>query len=251
MTELLRAEGISFAIDDFIIVSNVSLSLAHGEFVSIVGPSGSGKTTLFRILAGLRQGYTGSVYREGRLVNGPSRECILVDQNLNLFPWMRCLEHIKFALPRPLVSDWRATAERLLAEVGLADFSHRFPSELSGGMKQRLALARAIAAQPKLLFLDEPFSALDVASRQDISDLILSLLYRNLVSAIVLVSHDIRDAIYTADRILVVSSRPASISREIIVPFDKPRRHEIKLSDTFTKLQAKIESEMQADGVKT
>jgi NitT/TauT family transport system ATP-binding protein len=248
VTEILAAKDVSHQFESLPIIRQVSLSVRSGEIVSLVGPSGSGKTTLLRIIAGLLQPTAGAVFREGVRVTGPSRHCLLVDQGANLFPWMRCIDHVKFGLARPLPANWRATAEGLLAEVGLAGFENRFPSQLSGGMKQRLALARAIAASPAILLLDEPFSALDIGSRQTISDLVSSLVAKQLVSAVLLVSHDIRDAVYLGDRILISGNRPAEIVDEISVPFDRPRNHDVKLRSEFRELQAHIESELVSFG---
>jgi NitT/TauT family transport system ATP-binding protein len=249
MASLLEADKLSLSYGLLTVVKDISLNVTEHEFLALVGPSGSGKTSLLRILAGLQQPNSGSVLIDGKPILAPSRRCLLVDQRATLFPWMRCIEHIKFALPRPLAADWQKTAIDMLAQVGLSGFELNYPAQLSGGMKQRLALGRAIAARPEILLLDEPFSALDISSRQEISDLVCSLLLDCVVRSIVLVSHDIRDAIYCSDRLLVVGSRPASIVSEISVPFSRPRTHRMKSTPEFRQLQAQIEDEMFNYGI--
>jgi ABC-type nitrate/sulfonate/bicarbonate transport system ATPase subunit len=245
LREAISVADITFKLDSgFEIVGGVSLSVAEDSIVAIVGPSGCGKTTLLRVLCGLLKPTTGTVIWGGTNMGVPSRHCILLDQELILFPWMKCIEHVKFGLQRPLREDWNVGAMGILSTVGLGSSALRYPHELSGGMKQRLALARAMAAHPAVLLLDEPFSALDVNSRMEIEDLLCSVINTTHKTAALLVTHDVRDAVYVADRILVITPRPARIARMFHVPFGRPRRADMRQDEEFIRLQAQIEREI-------
>ena len=207
-------------------VRDISFEVGEGEFVSIVGPSGGGKTTLLRCLSGLH-GYTsGSLRLHGRDITGPPPEMAAVfqDYSRSLMPWMSV--HSNVALPlRNTLRDKLARRDRVawaLAEVGLEGFSDRYPWQLSGGMQQRAAIARAIAYQPEILVMDEPFASVDAQTRSDLEDLMLSLQAEASMS-VVLVTHDIDEAVYLGDRVLVLSSRPASLLEVVEVDLPKPR----------------------------
>lgn len=198
-------------------VDHVSLVVGQGEFVTIVGPSGCGKTTLLRMMAGLLRPTEGAVSLSGRALAGPGRGAVLVFQDFSrsLLPWRRALGNVKLGLEargtRP--EGGCRIAQSYLQRVGLSGQEERFPWELSGGMQQRLALARALACQPSVLLLDEPFGSLDARTREELEDEMLSL-GRQLDLTIVLVTHDIDEAIYLGDRVVLLTERPARIRLE-------------------------------------
>jgi NitT/TauT family transport system ATP-binding protein len=202
----------------------IDLSIETGSFVSVVGPSGCGKSTLLRLVAGLEQPSAGTLRRNGQTLDGPSRDVGVVFQDHVLFPWATVLENVM--LPAKVLALPKAPAlERarwLLELTGLADFAHRKPHVLSGGMKQRAAFCRALLADPKILLLDEPFGALDALTREELS-LELSRLWQSLGRTALLITHDIEEAILLGDRVVILSSRPGRIRLDIEVDLPRPR----------------------------
>lgn len=207
-------------------VRDVSFQVGDGEFVSIVGPSGGGKTTLLRCLCGLHGRTGGSLWLHGRDITGPPPEMAAVfqDYNRSLMPWMSVRSNVALPL-RNTLSDKPARRDRAawaLAEVGLEGFADRYPWQLSGGMQQRAAIARAIAYQPQILVMDEPFASVDAQTRADLEDLMLSL-RAEVGMAVLLVTHDIDEAVYMGDRVLVLSGRPATLLDVVGVDLPEPR----------------------------
>jgi NitT/TauT family transport system ATP-binding protein len=226
-----------------------SFNVREGEFVSLIGPSGCGKSTLLYIAAGLESASTGEILLDGKVLRRPGRERGMVFQSYTLFPWLNVEENIKFSHRLAANIDYsRSVAEvmnrveyagHLLEIMGLEQFRHRYPRELSGGMRQRVAIARALANQPRVLLMDEPFGALDAQTREELQELMMLLgLYER--TSTLLVTHDIEEAIYLADRIVVMSGRPGRILEEIVVPFPKDRELSIKLTPEFLVLKRRL-----------
>ena len=219
-------------------LDNVSCTLRQGELVSLLGPSGCGKTTLLRIIAGLTRPSGGRVTVRGREVEGPQDDFGFVFQTPNLLPWRTVLNNVLF--PMEIAGRNDATAKKraleLLDLVGLSGFAASRPHQLSGGMKQRVALCRALVPQPSLLLMDEPFGALDELTRMEMQDLLLDI--RRLTGAtVVFVTHSISEAIYLADEVLVFSKRPGRIIDRIRTDLAYPRRPELRYTSAFTTLE--------------
>ncbi len=206
-------------------VAPTTLAIPAGQVAAIVGPSGSGKSTLLRLMSGLLPPDTGTVVLDGSPVNGPDERVGLVFQEPRLLPWRNALDNVAYPLelrgePRPARL---ARARELLALVGLAGFESARPSQLSGGMAQRVALARALALGPPVLLLDEPFGALDALTRDRLDAELLGL-WERTGTTIVLVTHSIPEAVFLADRVVVLSARPGRVVADIAVPLPRPRR---------------------------
>jgi nitrate ABC transporter ATP-binding subunit len=203
---------------------DISLSIAEGEFLCLLGPSGCGKSTLLKIIAGLIPATSGRIAINGKAVSGPGPERAVVFQDYALFPWMTVRDNVEFGLEaRKLpVAERREVSSRLLKVVGLSDFADRFPHQLSGGMKQRVSIARALAVDPSLLLMDEPFGALDAQTRQLLQDELLRI-WREYRKTVVFVTHSIEEAIYLSDRIVVMTARPGRVKQIVMVPEPRPR----------------------------
>lgn len=200
------------------VLADIDLLVKEGESLVLLGPSGSGKSTLLRILAGLDQPTTGELKMDGKRVTGPGRERGMVFQSYTSFPWLTVLENVEFALEQaPLTSIQRTNiAKYYIRMVGLEQFQHYYPGKLSGGMQQRVAIARALAAQPEVMLFDEPFGALDALTRTRMQEELINILVEAEESTMVFVTHDVEEAIFLADRILILScGKPARICTEI------------------------------------
>lgn len=226
----------------------ISFDVGNAEFVSLVGPSGCGKSTTLYMIAGLDQPTDGTILLDGREVTGPGRDRGMVLQNYTLFPWLTVRENARFAFSLTRNLDGFSSGEilsnldrtdSLLQLTGLERFSDAYPNQLSGGMKQRVAIVRALANRPKLLLMDEPFGALDAQTRAEMQELLL-LLSQHEKTTVLFVTHDVEEAIYLSTRILVFSARPGRILREITVPFGRSRTPEIKTTTEFTELKHEI-----------
>jgi NitT/TauT family transport system ATP-binding protein len=203
---------------------DINLRIAEGEFVCLLGPSGCGKSTLLKIIAGLIPASSGRIAINGKAVSGPGPERAVVFQDYALFPWMTVRDNVEFGLEArklPAV-ERREVSSRLLKVVGLSDFADRFPHQLSGGMKQRVSIARALAVDPSLLLMDEPFGALDAQTRQLLQDELLRI-WREYRKTVVFVTHSIEEAIYLSDRIVVMTARPGRVKQIVMVPEPRPR----------------------------
>jgi NitT/TauT family transport system ATP-binding protein len=205
---------------------NISFSVDRGEFVCIVGPSGCGKTTLLKCVCHLLKPTTGEVFINEKEIQGPPKEMILIfqDYSRSLFPWRTVLKNVLFVLEKKSLSKEERIkiANSALASVYLNGFENHYPWELSGGMQQRVAIARAIAFNPAILLMDEPFASVDAQTRSDLEDTILEI-WSRFSQTILLVTHDIEEAIYLADRVLVLSGRPSEIREEIKIDLERPR----------------------------
>lgn len=206
----VTVDGVGKAYDDTVVFQDVDLEVAPGEFVCILGPSGCGKTTLLHLMAGLDEPTSGTVRFDGEPVDGPDHRRGVVFQDPLLYPWLSVRENIGFG---PDIRGEAADEDRiddLIAMIGLEEFEHASPSELSGGMKQRVSLARTLANDPELLLLDEPFSALDAITKMELQDE-LHRIIETLGLTAAFVTHDIEEAVYLGDRVAVLSERPSEI----------------------------------------
>jgi NitT/TauT family transport system ATP-binding protein len=219
-------------------LESVSYIIREGELVSLLGPSGCGKTTLLRIIAGLTGASSGRVEIRGRDVIAPQEDFGFVFQSPNLLPWRTVLGNVLFPMEIARRNDQRARsrAMELLDLVGLAGFAKNRPHQLSGGMKQRVALCRALVPSPSLLLMDEPFGALDELTRMEMQDLLLNI-RRVSGTTIVFVTHSIAEAVYLADEVLVFSRRPGRVIDHIRTDFPYPRRPELRYTPAFTQLE--------------
>ena len=205
-------------------LDGIDLEVAAGEFVCLLGPSGCGKSTLLNAVAGFSPPTAGAVEALGRPVAGPGPERAMVFQEYALFPWMTVERNVAFGLelrgdPAPRV---REVVERLLRKLGLADFRDRFPKDLSGGMRQRVAIARVLAIDPPLLLMDEPFGALDALTRRSLQDELLRIWAEDR-KTVLFVTHGIEESIYLADRVVVMTYRPGTVKRLVPVTLPRPR----------------------------
>lgn len=203
------------------VLRDISFTIDRGEFVAILGPSGSGKSTILRLVAGLEQPTAGQISIGGREVSVTDDRCAVVFQEPRLLPWRSVASNVVLGARRRK-SGQTARVDQLLAEVGLSDVADAWPHQLSGGMAQRVGLARGLAAEPDVLLLDEPFAALDALTRLRMQDLLLQL-HDHHAQTVVLVTHDIDEALYLADRILILGDSPAHIVATHSVPLPRPR----------------------------
>jgi NitT/TauT family transport system ATP-binding protein len=224
--------------ETLVAIDNVSFDLRDGSLVSLLGPSGCGKTTFLRIVAGLVRATRGTVQINGVEVTEPQPDFGIAFQQANLMPWRKVLKNVLFPIEIRGESG-RATQDRaleLISLVGLAGFENAYPSELSGGMQQRVALCRALVHRPKLLLMDEPFGALDELTRMEMQDLLLGIRAKTKAT-VLFVTHSISEAVYLSDTVVVFGKRPAVIADTIDVGLPYPRTPEIRYSSAFTELE--------------
>ncbi len=228
------------------ILKDVNLTIEKNEFVSIVGASGSGKTTLLRIVAGLTLADGGSVEIQGRKVSGPGPDRAMVFQSINLLPWRDVLGNVEFALELRRIppAERRERAMRFIELVGLDKHLHSYPHELSGGMQQRVGIARALATDPAILLMDEPFGSLDAQTAEFLWEE-LSRIVAATQKTVLFVTHHIDEAIYLSDKIVVLGGNPASVQRVINVNFPKPRwTYDVRADPRFSQLRAELRREI-------
>jgi NitT/TauT family transport system ATP-binding protein len=229
-------------------LDHVSFKVRPGEFLAVIGPSGCGKSTLFNILGGLLSGYQGMVSVAGRSVAGPHASIGMVFQEESTFPWRNVVDNVAF----PLEISGVPKAERIekarhfISMVGLHGFEKRYPSELSGGMRQRVAMARTLASEPKILLMDEPFAALDEQTRLLLGDKVLQI-QQELKQTTLLITHNITEAVQLADRILVMTYRPGRTKRIVDIDLPRPRTSEIVSSEAFGRYVAQIWSDLREE----
>jgi NitT/TauT family transport system ATP-binding protein len=219
-------------------VQAVDFAIEPGEFVCILGPSGCGKSTLLGALAGHITPSHGSLKLDGKTIRDPSPERGMVFQHHTLFPWRNALDNVAFGLKMQGIGKQERGAQALemLRLVGLEDSAKRWPSQLSGGMQQRVEIARVLINKPRLLLMDEPFGALDAQTRLKMQELLLSI-WSRIRTSVVFVTHDIDEALFLADRILVMSPRPGKIIEDLTVDFARPRRTELVTTPEFMRLK--------------
>jgi len=232
------------------VIENLNFAIADLEFLAIIGPSGCGKSTFLRIIDGLIPPDSGSVFLSGKPVTGPGKGRGMVFQGFDLFPWRTTLKQVEFGLellgvPR----DERLERSRYYIElVGLRGFENAYPHQLSGGMQQRVGIARALAIHPEILLMDEPFGSLDVQTRDLLQDELARILERDK-KTVLFVTHSIEEAIYLADRILVLSARPATVQMTIDVPFARPRTDEVKTEAEFLEIRQAIWDKLKTQAI--
>jgi len=232
------------------VVDGVSFDIHDGEFIGIVGPSGCGKTTLMNMLAGFVKPTTGHVLLDGRSIEGPGRDRGVIFQEYGVFPWLTIEENIMFGLQlnasQSASKDKKSICNKYLQLMGLQDFAHSYPKTLSGGMRQRLAIARAYATQPQLLLMDEPFGALDAQTRTKMQNLLLDVLQQE-GKTVMMITHSVDEAIYLASKIVVVTARPSRIKEIIEVPFGYPRSESLHDDSRFISLKARLRELVMAE----
>lgn len=232
------------------VLKDIDLHIKDGEFVVFVGPSGCGKSTLLRIIGGLETASEGKILLDGAPVTGPGADRGFVFQSYTLFPWLNVAQNIAFGLREKGVPEReRLDIARKWAErVGLAGFVDHFPKQLSGGMQQRTAIARALANDPKILLLDEPFGALDNQTRALMQEMLLGIWEREQ-KTVLFVTHDIEEAIFVGSRVVVMSARPGRIKADIPVELPHPRPYTIKTSPEFVALKERLVEEIRVEAV--
>ncbi|KWF67759.1 ABC transporter, partial [Burkholderia pseudomultivorans] len=226
------------------VLEDVSFSVARREMLCVVGPSGCGKTTLLKSLCGLLKPTSGRIEVAGKAVVGPPPELAMVfqDYTRSLMPWKRVLDNVTFPLRARGINAHEARQKGLdaLARVGLSGCENKYPWQLSGGMQQRVAIARGIAYEPQVLLMDEPFAAVDAQTRADLEDLVMKLMHE-LAMTMVLVTHDIDESVYLGDRVVVLSTRPTQVKKSIKVDLPFPRDQvATKAEPEFIKLRSQI-----------
>jgi NitT/TauT family transport system ATP-binding protein len=219
-------------------LSNIDCEVRDNEFLTVIGPSGCGKTTLLRIIAGLIPYDRGDVTIDGRRVTGPGPERAVVFQNFALMPWADILTNVAFGLEIRGVpkQESQATARKLVKLVGLEGFERRLPKELSGGMQQRVGLARALAVDPEILLMDEPFGSLDEQTRRLLQEQLL-LLWEQQRKTVIFITHSMDEAVMLGDRVMLMTPRPGRVKEMIDVPLKRPRRPEVEKSSTFVEVK--------------
>jgi NitT/TauT family transport system ATP-binding protein len=234
-----------------LVLDEVSLQLYQNEFVCIVGASGCGKSTLLNIIAGLMPPSSGEVLVDGEVVLGPGPDRGMIFQNYSLFPWLTVADNIGFGLQLRSMSSAEKT-ERIhyfLEVVGLTKFAQAYPKELSGGMKQRVAIARSLANQPEVLLMDEPFGALDAQTKEQMQQFLLDL-WQQTHTTILMITHDVEEAIFLGQRIYVMTAHPGRIQQQIPIHLPPVRDLEMKLSPEFIEIKKTVIHSLRGWGKK-
>jgi NitT/TauT family transport system ATP-binding protein len=247
----LAVEALTKRFGDLTAIENVSFAVRKGEFVALIGPSGCGKSTLFNIIGGLIGDYSGRVLIDGEPIDGAHRAIGMVFQEESTFPWRTTLDNIAFPLEVTGIkkAEREARARDLVKLVGLEGFEARYPAELSGGMRQRTALARTLASQPKILLMDEPFAALDEQTRLLLGDKLLQI-QQELQQTTLLITHNIAEAVQLADRVVVMTFRPGRVKRIFEIDLPRPRDSAIVGSAAFGQYVAQIWNDLREEASK-
>lgn len=226
---------------DVTALENTSFDVAANEFITILGPSGCGKSTILKVIAGLEEPSSGQVLLDGQLIRGPGSDRGMVFQTYTLFPWLTVRENIEFGLDvaGKGKKEKNDKSAYYLEKIGLKGFENAYPANLSGGMKQRVAIARALANDPQVLLMDEPFGALDAQTRTVMQELLLDV-WEDSHKTILFVTHDVEEAVFMGDTIYVMTARPGRIKAQIKVPLPRPRRYDVKLTDTFVNIKRDV-----------
>jgi NitT/TauT family transport system ATP-binding protein len=237
----ISVERVGRRFDDFVALEDVSLELADNEFVTVVGPSGCGKTTLMNILAGLDFPTSGRALVDGAEVTGPGPERGVIFQQYALFPWLTVQQNVEFGLRTAGMrkAERSQRAKHYLELVGLADFADALPKTLSGGMKQRCAIARAYAVDPAILLMDEPFGAVDALTRVRLQEQLLATWSQDK-RTVLFITHDVDEAVYLANRVVIMAARPGRIVETVEVDLPYPRTEQMRLSPQFAALRNQV-----------
>jgi NitT/TauT family transport system ATP-binding protein len=229
-------------------VDNVSFTVQQGEFLSIIGPSGCGKSTLFNVIGGLLSQHEGMVRVGGETISGPHKSIGMVFQEESTFPWRNVTDNVAFPLELTGMPHGKRIerARHFIKMVGLDGFERRYPGELSGGMRQRVSLARTLASEPKILLMDEPFAALDEQTRLLLGDKVLQI-QQQLKQTTLLITHNITEAVQMSDRILVMTYRPGKVKRIVNIDLPRPRTSDIVGSEEFGRYVAKIWNDLREE----
>ena len=212
------------------VLKDINLSINDGELICLLGPSGCGKTTLLRLIAGLEHPTSGEIIANGEVVKGPSGDRAVIFQQYSLFPWLTVLQNVTFGLEmtkKGTKEENIAAAERYLTSVGLIDFKDSYPHELSGGLKQRVAIIRSLLNHSPILLMDEPFSAVDMQTRHKLQEQLIGV-WKRFENTIVFVTHDVDEAVYLADKIVILDKNPGRIASIVEVGIERPRKRDSK-----------------------
>jgi len=236
---------------DFTAIEQIDLEVYENEFVSIVGTSGCGKSTLLNMVGGLDEPSYGEIRIDGLPVTGPGRNRGFIFQSYSLFDWMTVEGNIRFALEKSKISTTEKVdlVAQFVHAVGLSGFEKAYPNQLSGGMKQRVAIARALVYKPSILLMDEPFGALDAQTRGMMQELLLKIWESHKVT-VIFVTHDVDEAIFLADRVVVLASRPGLVKKDISIDLPRPRSYEILTDAKFTAYKREILSDIREETLK-
>jgi ABC-type nitrate/sulfonate/bicarbonate transport system ATPase subunit len=248
MANILSVRGVERRFDTTLALQATNLDVAENDFITILGPSGCGKSTLLRIVAGLDRQTGGEVLLDGKRIDGPGADRGMVFQSYTLFPWLTVLDNVCFGLaerklPRAQQLD---IAHGFLAKVGLKGFDKHYPKQLSGGMQQRTAIARALANDPRMLLMDEPFGALDHQTRELMQELLLGI-WEEQRKTVLFVTHDIDEAVFMGSRVIVMSARPGRIKLDRLVPIPHPRNYTVKTTPEFAALKAELTEQVRVE----
>lgn len=236
-------------------LENVNFTVARGEFVSLIGPSGCGKTTLLRIFAGLIKHDSGNALINGKPVSGPPPNIGMVFQNIGLLPWRTAQKNVELAFElrhhHPASAEEKAKATEHLSKVGLVGFEDSYPYQLSGGMQQRVGLARALVTEPEILLADEPFGAIDAQTRLILQDEMLRLFYGRGIT-VLFVTHDLDEAVYLSDRVIILTRRPGKIKQIFSIPLERPRyKYDVRSTDQFISMKSKVWQSLREEILET
>ncbi|WP_407272618.1 ABC transporter ATP-binding protein [Radiobacillus sp. PE A8.2] len=239
----LVVDKITKSFDNKLVLDNISFTVEDGEFVSLLGPSGSGKSTLFHLIGGMYVPDAGEFYLDDEKITGKRGSISYTPQSPSLFPWRSVLKNVLLGAEISGKTD-EAQALAMLEKAGLSGYEHAYPHQLSGGMRQRVAFVRSLLSPQSFICLDEPFSALDEFTRLEMQRWLLSIWEANRRS-VLFVTHNIEEAIYLSDRIIVLSSNPASVKREFKIPFARPRDESLLLTEEFLQWKKEIYGELR------
>jgi len=232
------------------VIDDLSFEVGDKQFIAIVGPSGCGKTTLLKIIAGLQAPTTGDIILDNNSVTGPGQDRGMIFQAFTLFPWLTVKDNIGFGLK--LQGVGQEEKEKIVAyylqATNLVDFANFYPKDLSGGMQQRVAIARTLANNPKILLMDEPFGSLDSQTRSSMQEF-LTKLWETEQKTILFVTHDVKEAIFLADKVILLDSSPTKIKKEYTIDFARPRVHDLKFSEKFFNLERTIIKDLESSSI--
>ncbi len=245
---ILRVRGVERRFDTTLALQSTDLEVAENDFITILGPSGCGKSTLLRIVAGLDHPSAGEVLLDGKRIQGPGADRGVVFQSYTLFPWLTVRDNVCFGLrerglPR---AQQLEIADAFIAKVGLRGFENHFAKQLSGGMQQRTAIARALANNPRILLMDEPFGALDHQTRELMQDLLLGI-WEAERKTVLFVTHDIDEAVFVGTRVVVMSARPGRIKLDRKVDLAHPRHYSMKTTAPFAEMKAELTEQVRVE----